>query len=1130
MEFQEVQRQIEEACNQTMNVATRTIGEQTILNFKNTPNNIMAARYILENTNIPIVQFHMIKTIQEVILRDYVIYPHKDIIQMIEYLLNFTISRLQKLERFTKNELLHTISAIIKRSWLDENQVIKNDCFSKIFQLIESENSLKSLAVLFFSNLLEEFSSDKATKIGLPFDFHVKCRQLFEEMELKQIFETVISVVNQLISNDAWKSDRTALDLLAACVTTLEKILNWNFAVLSSNFSSFNIRQGMDDDNQHVKTLFPDSWCDIFSRPEIIQILFRICNITIDHQSITHVSRQCLVQLSGLSCSIFKTDAEKKAYISQIMQGVIYLINFFNTLNIYNENYGQMLFDISKMIRRIIYNYKLDVIGDLPEFYKFIDISKSITMVCLSNMESEESDISCDSIDAFDELLYAWASLISQSKEFMTKGITNNIINEFIQYLKQTCMDIFVRYIDCRLKLSELNMEEEEMDNGFTDEELYGDQMRYIAIVVRFIPDQSLKKLIELYNDRFNNYKALMETENLDYQQNVTLQYLHEHIYWLTLITGHILADDGYGEQPLVDSNLMEYSLTKCHEGSTIDNIVELSNIIFSIFDYVSIGMNDKKIMNCSPLVTETFLWFIERWVQTYLFINKDDYRSNFCSPILLNTYSVIEGQGGHVLEFIMQKVYSNICLWNSEESLVKQAVLVLDALSKSSIITASMTKFSIFREITEFFLYKLYTLPPAVHSKVIRVNSLIMSKQTNEEEIKGYYAVLGKALEDHINSVLNRPDFSKVYQNPNVIEQVLNTLEMFEGLSLSINEKNCSYIFSFCSCFITSFIQLFNVYRNNNSVKSNIFRFFNSLVANTIPEILSRDQITSLYNSLVEFFNVFNNCTQKSNSEDELDEFHDIIMLALELVVNIISIGDNGANDEVPGLTIDSGDVIYTAMNIIIPMITEKLLLQTDLCIKYIEVISDLIEFYPTKLPKYAESILPSIIKSLEFGINSVIYDVAKVAFNALLNLSQYYNNQRLQGTNFAEFLELALNHLLELTIKTLLFENIEQDLIGPASSSLLTMITARKNIYIEMCQQIMLQQQQTNAQYSQRLEMAFTTLNNGIEEIFNEKEKEQPGSVQTKIYKFNYKDFNQFEKLFSAFLINVIGFLRTH
>jgi len=38
----------------------------------------------------------MIKTIQEVILRDYVIYPHKDIIQMIEYLLQFTISHLHK--------------------------------------------------------------------------------------------------------------------------------------------------------------------------------------------------------------------------------------------------------------------------------------------------------------------------------------------------------------------------------------------------------------------------------------------------------------------------------------------------------------------------------------------------------------------------------------------------------------------------------------------------------------------------------------------------------------------------------------------------------------------------------------------------------------------------------------------------------------------------------------------------------------------------------------------------------------------------------------------------------------------------------------------------------------------------
>ncbi len=51
-------------------------------------------------------------------------------------------------------------------------------------------------------------------------------------MELKQIFETVIGVINQIISNDAWKIDAIAIDLFAACVTTLEKILNWNFSVL----------------------------------------------------------------------------------------------------------------------------------------------------------------------------------------------------------------------------------------------------------------------------------------------------------------------------------------------------------------------------------------------------------------------------------------------------------------------------------------------------------------------------------------------------------------------------------------------------------------------------------------------------------------------------------------------------------------------------------------------------------------------------------------------------------------------------------------------------------------------------------------------------------------------------------
>jgi len=54
--------------------------------------------------------------------------------------------------------------------------------------------------------------------------------------------------------------------------------------------------------------------------------------------------------------------------------------------------------------------------------------------------------------------------------------------------------------------------------------------MRYIAIVARFIPDQSLKKIRELYSDRFNNYKAFMENENLDYQQSIILIYLYNNI------------------------------------------------------------------------------------------------------------------------------------------------------------------------------------------------------------------------------------------------------------------------------------------------------------------------------------------------------------------------------------------------------------------------------------------------------------------------------------------------------------------------------------------------------------------------------------------------------------------------
>lgn len=38
------------------------------------------------------------------------------------------------------------------------------------------------------------------------------------------------------------------------------------------------------------------------------------------------------------------------------------------------------------------------------------------------------------------------------------------------------------------------------------------------------------------------------------------LTFLQEHLHWIILITAHVLADEGKGEQPLVPDSLMQLS------------------------------------------------------------------------------------------------------------------------------------------------------------------------------------------------------------------------------------------------------------------------------------------------------------------------------------------------------------------------------------------------------------------------------------------------------------------------------------------------------------------------------------------------------------------------------------------
>lgn len=89
--------------------------------------------------------------------------------------------------------------------------------------------------------------------------------------------------------------------------------------------------------------------------------------------------------------------------------------------------------------------------------------------------------------------------------------------------------------------------------------------------------------LQQLMNDRFDRLKQFFTAETTD-NGNVSvvihvhlywyicflgqyLIFLQEHLHWIILITAHVLADAGKGEQPMIPDPIMHLSSTQVSLG-----------------------------------------------------------------------------------------------------------------------------------------------------------------------------------------------------------------------------------------------------------------------------------------------------------------------------------------------------------------------------------------------------------------------------------------------------------------------------------------------------------------------------------------------------------------------------------
>lgn len=180
------------------------------------------------------------------------------------------------------------------------------------------------------------------------------------------------------------------------------------------------------------------------------------------------------------------------------------------------------------------------------------------------------------------------------------------------------------------------------------------------------------------------------------------------------------------------------------------------------------------------------------------------------------------------------------------------------------------------------------------------------------------------------MGSLLHRPDFQQCYQRGEIINKVINALEMFDGLALSCQYNNTQTIFTFCSRFFESFVQLMNLYKQAPEVQLAILQLFSDLCKRLDFGLLSEKDKQVLFGTIIEIVKVFGASNQGKKrlhtQEEEEEKPYADISTVLVMLSNIMASGIEDFSRKEQSAS-DVADVVLFGINIVIPMIDMEML-----------------------------------------------------------------------------------------------------------------------------------------------------------------------------------------------------------
>ncbi|CAN6479474.1 unnamed protein product [Victoria cruziana] len=1020
---------VEEACNSIQMYSNPSAAEATFVSLRQSSKPYQTCRFILENSHLANAKFQAASAIRDAAIREWGFLSLEEKQSLITYCLCFIMRREASLETYVQAKVSAVGAQLMKRGWLDFSDADKEVFLAEIKRAVLGIHGLdvQYAGINFLESLVSEFTPSTSSAMRLPAEFHVKCRGSLEHGYLKEFYcwaqDAAVGVAKEVVEST---SPGPELKVCAAAFRLMFQILNWDFQSTNSGgmgnmMNTFAAGDGrlLLKKCERVIVQPGPLWHEILlsrGRVEWLVEFYKIMQqkFSWDHNWIDSPlavsNRQLIVQLCSLTGTVFPSDdgqAQEK-HLLQMLSGVIQWIDppdvAFEAVR-RGKSESELLdgcralLAIATITSRMVFDKLLKSIRP----YGTLTLLSGLTCEAIKARSSADDEEETWGVDAFGILMDIWTMLLEPTELSKNTPLSVGITE---------ASAVFSTILEFELKAAADSAYDE--DDGQEQFRAYisarDDKLCSYALMGRAAAEMTIPLLLKTFSDRV----TLLDQGLGRTDPTRTL----EEIYWLLLMSGHVLADAGEGETPLVPEALQV-------QFSDVVNAAQHPAVLLSssILRFAERCLDpDMRASFFSPRVMEAVIWFLSRWAATYLMpldsgkghssmlgVEGQKLHSVLPSREILMSFCGEKNDGRMVLDNIILIAITTLIYWTGEKNLQELTCFqLLPTLVSRRNICSHLVTLNSWRELANSFVSDrmLFLLAGPLQRSLADALCRSACGMSTTEAANQYVRDLMGPVTSYVVDISTKNDLKDVAQQADAILMVSCLLERLRGAARATQPRTQKAIFDMALAVMNPLLTLLEVYRNQSAVVYILLKFVVDLVDGQVVFLEPSDtavlfsfcvRLLQLYSS----HNIGKISLGSSSSllgEAKAEKYKDLRAL-LQLLTNLCSkdLVDFSSSGEVESP--DVAQVVYLGLHIVTPLISMDLLKYPKLCHQYFALLSHMLEVYPEKVAQLNPDAFGHIIASLDFGIHQQDVEVVNMSLTAVSVLASYHYKERCLG-----------------------------------------------------------------------------------------------------------------------------------